>query len=220
MRIALCACLLLCLSGLAGCTAVAPARRADHGAMSGRPVTVYVARRKWHVDVGFAAADLDPSLGAIKTQFTTAKYLFFGFGDRRYLLTRNQSGPVLLRALWPGPALILVTAIANTPALAFGRTQVLMIELSATQARTMQAFIRSSMPDGDPAPVAAGPYEGSEYYAASQRYSALHTCNTWAAEALRASGQPIHSKAVILAGQLWTQAARLAQPGVAATAIP
>ena len=146
--------------------------------------------------------------------------MFFGFGDRRYLLRRNASGPVLLRALWPGPALILVTAIDNTPALAFGGTQVLMIQLTASQAHMLQAFIRSSIPDSDLAPVAAGPYPGSEYYAASQPYSALHTCNTWAAEALRAGGQPIHSKAVVLAGQLWTQAARLAQPGTAAAALP
>ncbi len=211
MRSALCACVLLWLAGLAGCTAVGPARRADQGATGGRPVTVYVARRKWHIDVGFAAADLDPALGALQGRFRSAKYLFFGFGDRRYLLTHNQSGPVLLRALWPGPALILVTAIDNTPALAFGRTQVLMIELSAAQARRMQAFIRNSIPGADLAAVAAGPYAGSEYYAASQPYSALHTCNTWAAEALRAGSQPIHSEAVILAGQLWTQAAPLAQ---------
>jgi hypothetical protein len=181
MRTALCACVLLWLSTLAGCTAVAPARRADQGTISGKLVTVYLARRSWHVDVGLAATDLDPSLGALPGQFRTAKYLFFGFGDRRYLLRRNQSGPVLLRALWPGPALILVTAIDNTPALAFGGSQVLMIQLTASQAHMLQAFIRRSIPDSDLAPVAPGPYPGSEYYAASQQYSALHTCNTWAA---------------------------------------
>jgi uncharacterized protein (TIGR02117 family) len=219
MKHALCACLLLWLA-FAGCTAVEPALRTEHTTTAGHPVTVYVARRKWHVDVGFATADLDPSLSAMQTQFRSAKYLFFGFGDRRYLLTRHRSGPVLLRALWPGPALILVTAIDNTPGQAFGETQVLMLELSVAQARAMQSFIRDSIPDSNLAPVASGPYEGSEFYAASQQYSALHTCNTWAAEALHAGGQPIHSKGVMLAGQLWTQATHLAQPGAAMTPHP
>jgi len=50
-----------------------------------------------------------------------------------------------------------------------------------------------------------GPYDGSRYFGARARYSALHTCNTWAAEAIRAAGWPVHTGAVIFAGQLWRQ---------------
>jgi hypothetical protein len=218
--LALCGCVLVCLSWLTGCSTVQPGLHTAQDTAAGDLVAVYVARRKWHVDVGFAVADLDPSLRPLKAQFRTAKYLFFGFGDRRYLLTRSKSAPLLLRALWPGPALILVTAIENSPALAFGQAQVLKVELNGVQARALQAFIRGSMPDTALTPLAPGPYEGSAYFAASRQYSALHTCNTWAAEALRAGGQPIHSKGVVLAGQLWRQAARLAQPAEAAAAGP
>jgi uncharacterized protein (TIGR02117 family) len=220
MKPALCGCLLLWLACLAGCTIVQPAPHISRDASAGRPVAVYLARRKWHLDVGFAVADLDPSLLAVNAEFRSAHYLFFGFGDRHYVLTRNKSGPVLLRALWPGPALLLVTAIDNTPALAFGQSQVLRIQMSAGQARTMQAFIRGSIPDSNPVPVAQGPYADSAYFRAAQQYSALHTCNTWAAEALRAGGEPLHSGGVIFAGQLWRQAARLAQPGIPAAATP
>ena len=43
----------------------------------------------------------------------------------------------------------------------------------------------------------------------TDHYSAVHTCNTWAAETLRAGGLPVHAAGVIFAGQLWTQMSRL-----------
>jgi hypothetical protein len=194
---------------LTGCIAAQPVRPIAHDDATGSPVTVYVARRKWHIDVGFAAADLDPSLRPVQAEFGAAKYLFFGFGDRHYLLTKGKTTPLLLRALWPGPALLLVTAIKDPPEFAFGPTQLLRLELSAAQAHAIQSFIRASIPDPDLTPLAAGPYEDSAYYRASQSYSALYTCNTWAAEALRAGGERIRSTGVIFAGQLWHQVLRL-----------
>jgi hypothetical protein len=185
----------------------------------GRPraeaaTTVYVVRRKWHIDVGFAAADLGP-LAFAGAEFPGAKYLFFGFGDRHYLLAKNHDSPLLLRALWPGPALILLTALEGPPTAAFGGSQVVELELAAPQARAVQSFIRDSM--ADRAPYAKGPYEGSSYHAASTRYSALHTCNTWAAEALRAGDVPVRSRGVIFASQLWSQLGKItaASTGVA-----
>lgn len=200
-------CILFAMLSLLGCaTPVAPV---VHSEAVGRPVSVYVARRKWHIDVGFAAADLDPSLQPVKGEFASAKYLFFGFGDRRYLLTKSKTAPLLLRALWPGPALLLVTAIKNPPDFAFGSSQVVRLELNADQTRALQSFIRASMPDSPLKPLAAGPYPDSAYYPALQAYSALHTCNTWAAEALRAGGQRVRARGVIFAGQLWQQLTRL-----------
>jgi hypothetical protein len=211
-------CVLLVIASLAACRGLPPI--APDGADPGKPVTLYVARRNWHMDVGFAAADLDPPLAPVKSRFATAKYLFFGFGDRHYLMTRNRNAPLILRALWPGPALVLVTALENTPAQAFGPSQVIRIELSAAQAHAMEEFIRDSMSGPDLTPVAPGPYDGSAFYPAPRQYSALHTCNTWAAEALQAGGLPVRSKGVIFAGQLWAQAARLGQQGAPAPEAP
>ena len=195
---------------------------------------MYVARRKWHIDVGFAAADLGP-LAFAGAEFPGAKYLFFGFGDRRYLLAKHHDAPVLSGALWPGSGLILLTALQGTPAGAFGGSHVISIELTGPQARAVQWFIRGSIDDQAPhapipyapipyapIPYAKGPYDGSVYYAARVRYSAFHTCNTWAAETLRTGDLPVRSRGVIFAGQLWSQVRKLAASadGPASSAAP
>jgi hypothetical protein len=172
---------------------------------------LYVVRRGWHIDVGFRFEDLQPPLRASGTEFPGVRYLIFGFGDRHYLMARNHHGSELLAALWPGPGLMLVTGLQASPQAAFGNDKVLELALSADQLQSAQAFIWQALSEqarisGSEAP---GPYDGSRYYGASARYSAFHTCNTWAAEAIRAAGWPVHTRAVIFAGQLWRQLRRL-----------
>jgi Protein of unknown function (DUF2459) len=172
---------------------------------------MYLARRSWHIDVGFAVRDLDPSLAFIARRFPQAKYLFFGFGDRHYLLSKGKGPFTLAGALFPGPGLILVTALENSPAQAFGGPHVLEFDLPSPQAAAAQNFVRGALAggEGDIAPLAAGPYEGSVYYAAVARYSALHTCNTWAAEALSSAGFEVHTHLVLFAGQAWREAGKI-----------
>jgi hypothetical protein len=173
-----------------------------------KSVVIYVVRRGWHMDIGFAAGDLQPPLDAVVGQFPGVRYLFFSFGDQRYLLAKDRNAPVLLAALWPGRGMILATALASSPQAAFGAAHVVALSVTQSQARDTQAFIWHSLENGI-TPYATGPYEGSSFFAATPRYSAFHTCNTWAAESLRAAALPIHSAGVILAGQLWSQVRRL-----------
>jgi hypothetical protein len=226
-RRALIAMSLICLAACAG-----PADRpnaAGESRAAAQPsgsILIRVVRRKWHIDVGFRVADLEPPLAQVARRFPGAAYLFFGFGDRHYLLAGKPGASNMLGALWPGPALILVTAIENTPRQAFGDSQVLELRMTGAQAHAAQTYIWGSiggrdtppgMPLQDIEPYAAGPYEGSRYFTAVARYSAAHTCNTWAAEVLRAGGLPVRSRFVVFAGQLWSQARRLAEPRAVGT---
>jgi hypothetical protein len=172
-------------------------------------VVMYLARRRWHIDVGFAVHDLDPSLAVIAQRFPQAKYLFFGFGDRHYLLSKRKDISTLAGALFPGPGLVLVTAIENSPAQAFGAPHVIELALADASATAAQRFVRRTLGGGDIAPFADGPYEGSAYYEAVPRYSALHTCNTWAAEAMQSAGLEVHTRLVLFAGQTWNQARKI-----------
>ena len=173
--------------------------------------TIYVARRGWHVDIGVAAADLSPPLAQAAAALPGARFVFFGFADKHYLLAKNRSGPVLLSALFPGASILLTTGIPNSPAEGFGATHVITLSATQDQMRDLQAFIwRSLRTQDDVLKIYRdGPYEGSVYFLGKPKYSALHTCNTWGAEALRAAGFHVHTGGVIFAGQLWLQARRL-----------
>jgi hypothetical protein len=150
----------------------------------------------------------------VAQQFPGAKFLLFGFGDRHYLLARSHGPPNLIRALWPGPGLMLVTALEGSPQAAFGEREVIELRVSSVQAHHAQDFILRSLrreSEGSiAAPAADGPYPDSRYFEAVPRYSGAYTCNTWAADALRAAALPVRSRLTLLAGQLWSQVTRLA----------
>jgi uncharacterized protein (TIGR02117 family) len=173
--------------------------------------TVYVIRRSWHIDVGFAADDLVPPLAAVRADFPGVTYLSFGFGDRRYLL--HKGGLSMLAALFGGAGVVLATGLRATPEEAFGQGEVVRLSVSRAQLVDLQQFLWRTLTayDGRVAPLQAGPYSGSLYYASSQRYSALHTCNTWAAEALKSAGLGVRSAGVEFASELWVQVIHLQQ---------
>jgi hypothetical protein len=176
--------------------------------------TVYVARRGWHIDVGFATQDLREPLRSITRNFPEAKFVFFGFGDMHYLADeKNQHGPAMIAALWPGKGIILVTTLQTSPSEAFGSSQVIALNATETQLQATQEYIWNSLtvaPQGVDV-YRAGPYEGGYYFLATPKYSAFHTCNTWAAQTLRAAGFPIRARGVLFAHQLWSQVRRTHQ---------
>ena len=197
-----------------GC-ALVPQHRLTAGAIGEAPSTLlYVARRGWHMDVGFRVVDLAPPLAAVAADLPQAQYLFFGFGDRRYLLSRHKKFPNTLAALWPGAAMVLATGLDATPDEAFGAENVIRLRVPVTQAQAAQQFVWNSLVKANTTLrfYAKGPYAGSLYYSAIPTYSALHTCNTWIAEALRAADLPVHSRGVVFAAQLWSQLRSIAAP--------
>jgi hypothetical protein len=187
-----------------------PVRAQDSPPPAAPSRVIYVARRGWHIDIGVAQADLEPPLNSLAAEFPGVRYLFFGFGDQQYLVAKNHTAPVLLGALWPGRGMLLVTGLSTLPEEAFGAAQVAAVNVTREQMHAAQSFIWNSLDrQAGSHPSARGPYDGSLYFAAAPRYSAFHTCNTWAAEALEAAALPIHSAGVIFAGQLWSQVRRL-----------
>ncbi|MGH8207222.1 MAG: DUF2459 domain-containing protein [Steroidobacteraceae bacterium] len=192
---------------LAAC-ASAPSRRIDFAANCGAYVSsVYVVKRGWHIDVGFSAAGLSAPLSWVVSRFPGSRYVLFGFGDRRYLTAKHKSVDALLAALRGGPGLMLVTYLSDPPQAAFGANQVVRLPLTAAQAQALQSYVWDTLSSrqGVPVVVGPGPYPASLYLGSGGRYSAFHTCNTWAAQALRSASLPIHSAGVIFAAQLWPQ---------------
>jgi hypothetical protein len=172
---------------------------------------VIVVRRGWHIDVGFAVTDLEPPLRSIASDLPQARFILFGFGDMHYLMSKTHNSTTLAAALWPGRGIMLVTGLQGTPQQGFGADHVIELDLAADEARALQEFVWESFVTVDgAAPVyRPGPYPDSLYFLAIRRYSALHTCNTWAAEALKAAHLRVRSTAVMFAAQVWWQARRL-----------
>lgn len=173
--------------------------------------TIYVVRRGWHIDIGLPVGALSAPLDAVAPSLPGARNLFFGFADKHYLLASHRNPPVLLAALWPGASIMLVTGLAGSAEQGFGQGHVIALKIGPDQNRALQAFIWKSLrtQDGAIHVYQQGPYPGSVYFLAAPKYSAVHTCNTWAAQALRAAGFRVHTAGVIFAGQLWIQARRL-----------
>lgn len=183
--------------------------------------TLFVARRGWHIDVGFAVGELAAPLRLIAGEFPGARYVFFGFGDRRYLMARHRRAPLMLLALFPGRGLILGTGLTAEPAAAFGTSEVIALKVPRHGAVRAQAYVWHALTDAEEsllqlrdrahrAPVGMpGPYEGSSFFDSRGRYSAAHTCNTWAAEVLAQSGAPVGSGEIVFAGPLWRRLERI-----------
>jgi hypothetical protein len=164
------------------------------------------------VDVGLAVPDLQPRLRTVGTALQGSRYLLFGFGDRHYLLHRDAGN--LLAALWAGPGIILVTSLRSRPEDIFASDSVVRLAVTPQQMRDLQAFIWYALGARDsPTPLAPGPYPESAYYESAFRYSAMYTCNTWAADALSSAGLPVDSAGVAFAWQLWHQVQRAHDQG-------
>jgi hypothetical protein len=188
---------------------VLPAAAHDSSAAS---ELIYVVRRQWHIDVGFAAPEPTAPLAGFSARLQGAQYLLFGFGDRHYLTAKGSVFPDMLIALWPGPGLLLVSGLGAPPQQAFGPANVVALHVTSLQRRAAETFVLQSLsdPGGRFEPYALGPYQGSLYFSATARYSGLYTCNTWAAQVLQAAGLPVRSAGVVFASQLWRQIHRWA----------
>jgi uncharacterized protein (TIGR02117 family) len=178
------------------------------------PVIIYVIKRSWHTDIGFDVADLRPPLATLRPALPEAHYLLFGFGDKHYLMSRGNSFEGMVGAVWPGEGLILMTGLEGTPEQAFGAAGVTRLRVSAAQAERLADFVWRTLAthDGSATALAPGPYDASLYYESTLRYSGLHTCNTWTAEALRSAGLPVHSFGVEFSWQVWPQVRHLTAP--------
>lgn len=205
---------LLLLLGLAACSAVPVETAVPAG--TGVPRTeanLYVLRRGKHTDLVLPVEELGEPLATLATDFPGARYLVFGFGDRQYVLATHQNLWHALLAPLPGPGLMLVTGLQETPEQAYGADHLAPLTVSGSGMRKLQDFVWSSLErDGQGAvhPYLPGKLPGNVYYSATYTYYGFYTCNTWTAEALHTAGLPVHSGGVLFAGQVWGQVDGLA----------
>jgi hypothetical protein len=91
---------------LAGCTATTPLE--PYAGPASRTELIYVISGGWHTELGSPLGAINGPLAALKPEFPSARYLVFGWAARDYYMARNPGVGEILRALTPGPAVMLV----------------------------------------------------------------------------------------------------------------
>ena len=171
-------------------------------------VTIYVIAAGWHTEIALPANVIHDPLRAVTPDFPGAQYLSFGWGERNYYMARAPTVGDAMSALFPGPAVLLVTPLYRPPRDSRANAQVFELSLSRAGLDRLSnylwaAFEKSS--GGSPRRLAAGPEPGSVFYAATGTYSATYTCNTWTAEGLRVGGIPVTPAGVVFVSELTDQ---------------
>ena len=176
----------------AACSAHEPILAGDDGVSAASNDTViYVVRRAWHTDISLPVEDLTLPLATLAQSVPGVRYLSFGFGERQFLLNRENTFGTMLRALLPSQSAVLVTFLKAPPDKAFGLGNVVTLRMTRAnrhniEAAIWQEFDKSSA--NEPSKLADGPYPGSSFYAARSTYHAFYTCNSWIAAILRVGG--------------------------------
>jgi hypothetical protein len=201
--------ILLLAGTLAGCASAPPASVAPASADA---VTIAVVDRGWHTDIALPADQISGPLAVLARSSPGARYLVFGFGDRAYFMTREETVGQTLTALFPGPGVILLTGLRATPVEAFGAGNVVMLRLPRPAFDHVAEFVWMTLaiPGGAAQRLADGPYAGSAFYASGTTYDALDNCNAWTVRALHHGQLPVDTALVLFAEQVMGQARRLA----------
>jgi hypothetical protein len=133
-----------------------------------------------------------------------AKYLSFGWGNRRFYMAAHPGSGDALAALFRSPSVLFVQR-ASAPADLLGpQAQIHWLCADREELWRVDRYIQASLvrPGGKPVDLGRGPLPESRFYASIGHYSAAHTCNTWTAAALQYARLPVRARGVILAGQV------------------
>lgn len=203
---------------LIGC---ASARQA--GRVAARPVSpvdqaaprvqqLWILDSGWHTGLILPRNELGAALADLAQDMPAARYFVFGWGNRKFYMAPRPSVLTGLGALFPSRSAVLVgTCDVPPPACFDNRVRLDSFAVSRAGVARLDHFLARSLrrnAAGGFEPMGPGPDPGSEFFASPLSYDALHTCNTWTAQALHVAGLPVSDQGVIFAGQLWRQVAK------------
>lgn len=177
------------------------------------PAVVYVVDSGWHTDIALPVGEMAAPLARLELAYPAARYLDFGFGERRYFMASDPTVGDALGALFPSRSVVLMTALAVPPPVAFGNSRVVAVHVSNAGAAAIQAAIWGDLAKsaaGEPIALGSGPFAGSEFFAARGTYDVFSTCNTWTVAMLRAGGLPVSATGIVFSNQVMDQARMIA----------
>lgn len=175
--------------------------REDH-----RPLVIGVLVAGWHSGIVLPAAELGP-LQPLETSAPAARYFSFGWGNRRFYMAAHPGSSDAAAALFRSPSALFVQG-GSTPAdLLAGDAAIHWLCADRDEVWRAVSYIDRSLAGSGARPIdlGPGPWRNSRFYASSEHYSGVHTCNTWTVAALQYAGLPVRAGGVIFAGQVPTR---------------
>jgi hypothetical protein len=184
---------------LSACSSVAPPC-----APAAAGDVVYVVEQGWHAEIGIPVEELDKNLRFYRRVFPGARVIMFGYGKKTFVTAPAETLSEYFLGPVPGPAVIHVVGLRVMPPEAYPPESTVTLALPPGGSRALSEYIWKDLAkdaSGKPVVVAPSTDPDGLFYAAQSEYNLLHTCNTWTADALHASGLPVSGGNVIFSGQ-------------------
>jgi uncharacterized protein (TIGR02117 family) len=174
--------------------------------------TVHIVSHGWHTGVIVSRADIPTNVWPAQRDFARFEFLEVGWGDDGFYRADKITTGITLKALfWGNPSVLHVVGFNEPPATYFSKSKLARVELSPEGFARLCQFIDTSYTRtaaGNTIPLGSGIYGHSEFYRANGSYYFPHTCNHWAAGALRAAGCPVTPLCSVTAGCVMGQVRR------------
>ena len=164
----------------------------------GDTVTVYIVNNGFHTDIALPADQVMARGGvlALTVPANSSTWLLYGWGDAGFFTQRGFSLARIgdgARALFApnNPSVIRVFGVDARPDQAFVKGSATPVVLSRAGFEALERHIEASFTARAGAPIAV-PVQSNDgvFFASHEHFSALRTCNSWAADQLAAAGLP------------------------------
>ena len=173
------------------------------------PDVVYVVGQGWHAEIGVPVGELNGPLRMFSQGFSGAKVIMFGYGKRTFMTAPARDISDYILGPVPGPAVIHVVGLRVGPVEAYPGEDVVVLKVPKGGAQALSGYLWGDLSKdkgGKPQLVSESHDPAGLFYSAVSEYNLTHTCNTWVAAALQATGIHISSDAVIFSGQIMARA--------------
>lgn len=187
--------LVLCVAAYIWALTTNPSREEYFRTLEALPThDIWVSSNGWHTGIIVPLNQIPAALMPEKSAFAGEVYLEMGWGDAGFYQAEDITTGLALEALFsPTPSAVHLVGFSAEPRHFFAASQVLQLRVSEAGFMQLLEFMDASL-SRKPSPAITrteGLYGNSRFYAGSGEYTALHTCNHWAAHALVTAGVPI-----------------------------
>jgi uncharacterized protein (TIGR02117 family) len=162
-----------------------------------RAVDVLVVNNHWHTGFVLSYAQLSPRLQRLMSSFHDERWVEIGWGDAAfYPAPRATSGLALQAMFFSRGSVLHVAGFDELPVDRYREYQVELYRVRISEAgyARLMDFLTDTFAtreNGDSIELGPGLYGFSRFYRARGKYGAVHTCNNWLADGIRATGFPI-----------------------------